>query len=47
MYSIAKHVYMDDGEIDTISFVIDKENLKILRPKIDEVLIYDSKTNKK
>jgi hypothetical protein len=39
MYSIAKHVYMDDGEIDTISFVIDKENLKILRPKIDEVLI--------
>ena len=37
MYSVAKHVYMDDGKIDTIGFAIDKENLKILRAKIDSV----------
>jgi hypothetical protein len=28
MYSVAKHVYMDDGDVDTIGFAIDKENLK-------------------
>ncbi|CAN5892121.1 hypothetical protein BH23THE1_BH23THE1_33090 [soil metagenome] len=39
MYSVAKHVYMDNGEVDTIGFAIDKENLKILRAKIDAVLI--------
>ena len=27
MYSVAKHVYMDDGIIDTTGFAIDKENL--------------------
>jgi hypothetical protein len=43
MYSVAKHVYMDDGKIDTIGFAIDKENLKILRAKIDTVLIDDDK----
>ena len=26
MYSMAKHVYMDNGEVDTIGFAIDKEN---------------------
>ena len=43
MYSVAKHVYMDDGEVDTIGFAIDKENLKILRAKIDAGLIDDDK----
>jgi hypothetical protein len=37
---------MDDG-VDTGGFAIDKENLKILRTKIDTVLINDDKPNKK
>jgi hypothetical protein len=48
MYSLAKHVYMDDGRIDTTGFAIDKENLIILKAKIDAVLIDDGKPpNKK
>ena len=45
MYSVAKHVYMYDGKVDTIGFAIDKENLKILRAKIEayECLIYQQK----
>jgi hypothetical protein len=43
MYSVAKHVYMDDGEIDTIGFAIDKENLLILRAKIYGMLIDENK----
>jgi hypothetical protein len=39
MYSVAKHVYMDDEDVDTIGFAIDKENLKILRAKIMAILI--------
>lgn len=27
MYSVAKRVYMDDGNINTIGFAIDKDNL--------------------
>ncbi len=46
MYSVAKHVYMDNGEADTIGFAIDKENLKIFRAKIDAVLIDDDKHTK-
>ncbi len=46
MYSVAKHVYMNDGVVDTIGFAIDKENLKILRTKIDAILIDDNKPNK-
>ena len=45
MYSVAKHVYMDGEKVDTTGFAIDKENLKILRAKIDAVLINDSKPN--
>ena len=41
MYSVAKHVYMDEGKVDTIGFALDKENLKIMRAKIDAVLIDD------
>lgn len=26
MYSVARHVHMDNGEVDTIGFAIDKEN---------------------
>ena len=29
MYSVAKHVYMYDGKVDTIGFAIDKENLDL------------------
>jgi hypothetical protein len=41
MCSIAKHVYMNDGKVDTIGFAIDKENLRILRAKIDAMLMDD------
>ena len=34
MYSIAKHIYQDDGEKLSDGFAIDKENLLILRAKI-------------
>lgn len=47
MYSVAKHVYMDNGEIDTIGFAIDRQNLRILRAKIDAMLIDDGKPTKK
>ena len=47
MYSVAKHVYMDSGNIDTTGFAIDKENLKILKAKIEAMLIDDDKLNKK
>ena len=47
MYSVAKHVYMDDGKIDTTGFAIDKENLRILGAKIDAMFIDDDKLNKK
>ena len=43
MYSVAKHVYWDDGKVDTVGFAIDKENLKILRAKIDAILIDEIK----
>ena len=43
MYSVAKHVYMDDGKVDSIGFAIDKENLKILKAKIDAMLIDENK----
>ena len=47
MYSVAKHVYMDSGKIDTVGFAIDIQNLKILRAKIDAVLIDDTKLHNK
>ncbi len=47
MYSVAKHVCMDNGEVDTVGFAIDKENLKILRAKIYAMLIDDDKPNNK
>ena len=47
MYSVAKHVYMDNGVVDTTGFAIDKENLKILRAKIEAMLIDDDKLNNK
>ena len=43
MYSVAKHVYMDGGKVDTTGFAIDKENLKILRAMIEAMLIDDDK----
>lgn len=39
LYSIAKHIYQDDGEILSDGFSIDKENLLILRAKILALLI--------
>lgn len=47
MYSVAKHVYMDDDKVDTIGFAIDKENLQVLRAKIDAILIDEGKPKKK
>ena len=41
MYSVAKHIDQDDGEIVTDGFAIDKENLLILRAKIMAILIDD------
>jgi hypothetical protein len=43
MYSVVRHVYMDDGKVDTVGFAIDKENRRILRAKIDAWLIDDDK----
>ena len=43
MYSVAKHVYMEDGKINTTGFAVEKENLKILRAKIEAVLIDENK----
>jgi len=45
MYSLVKHVYKDDGKVDTLGFTINTENLKILRARIDVVLIADNKSN--
>ena len=45
MYSIAKQIYQDDGEIVTESFALDKENLEILRAKIMAILIDELPTN--
>jgi hypothetical protein len=44
MFSVAKHVIMDNGEVDTIGSAINKENRPVLRAKIDAVLIDDSNT---
>ncbi|WP_458744770.1 hypothetical protein [Candidatus Nitrosocosmicus sp. T] len=38
-------MYMDNGEVDTIGFAIDKNNLRVLRVKIDTMLIDDDKPN--
>lgn len=42
MYSVAKHVYWDDGKVDTVGFAIDKENLRILRTKINAMLVNEN-----
>jgi hypothetical protein len=48
MYSIARHVIQDGGEIPSDGFAKDKENHRILRAKINAMLIDDDKlTNKK
>ncbi len=48
MFSIAKHIYQDDGEIQSDGFAIDKENHRILRAKMNAMLIDDGKpTNMK
>ena len=47
MHSMAKHIYMDNGNVNTVGFAIDKENLLILRAKIDAMLIDDAKLHNK
>ncbi len=42
-YSLAKHIYQDDGEMVTESFALDKETLEILRAEIMAILIDDDK----
>ena len=39
MYSVAKHIYQDDGDVVTASFALDNANLEILRAKIMAILI--------
>ena len=46
IFSVAKHVYRDDGKVDTIGFAIDKQNLEILSAKIDAMLIDELKPKK-
>lgn len=48
MHSIAKHDYMDDGNVDTLSFLLIRESTS-LSARIDSVLIGVDKpnTNKK
>ena len=46
-YSFAKHTYQNDGEIVHDGFVIDKENLLILRAKIMAILIDELPINEK
>ncbi len=45
MYSVAKHIYQDDGEIVHDGFAIDKEDLLMLRDKIMAILIDELPTN--
>ena len=47
MYSLAKHIYQDDGEVITASFALDKANLEILRAKIMAILIDELPKNPK
>lgn len=47
MYSIAKHIYQDDGEILSDGFALDKENLIILRAKLDALFIDENKAHDK
>jgi hypothetical protein len=47
MYSIAKHISQDDGEILSDGFAIDKENLRILGAKTDAMFIDDDKPTKR
>lgn len=42
MFSVAKHVIMDNGEVYTIGSAINKENRPVVRAKMDAVLIDDS-----
>ena len=45
MYSVAKHIYQDDGEKLSDGFATDKENLLILRAKIMAIIIDELPTN--
>ena len=45
LYSIGKKVYEDDGEVDDDGFAVDKENLRILKARIDAMLLDDGNDN--
>jgi hypothetical protein len=47
LYSIAKQIYQDDGEILSDGFAIDKEKLEILRARIEAMFRFDGKPSKK
>jgi hypothetical protein len=47
LYSFAKHTYQDDGEVVTESFALYKENLEILKARIEAMFIDDGKPSKK
>ena len=42
-YAIGKKIYQDDGEIKNEGIAIDKENLLVLKARIDAVLIDETK----
>jgi len=46
-FSVARHVYTDNREVNTIGLAIDRENLQVLRVKIIAVLIDEGKPKKK
>ncbi len=43
LYSIGKKIYRNDGEINKEGFALDKENLLILKARIDAILIDETK----
>lgn len=43
LYSIGKKIYQDNGEIYNQGFAIDEENLRILKARIDAMLLDDTK----
>ncbi|MDN5867852.1 MAG: hypothetical protein L0H55_10705 [Candidatus Nitrosocosmicus sp.] len=46
VYCVTNTLFTDNGEVDTIGFAVDKENLKILRAKINAMLMDDDKPNR-
>jgi hypothetical protein len=46
LYSIGKKIHQDDGEIYNEGFAIDKENLRILKARLEAMFIDETKSKK-